>query len=78
MGVARDIRDGSLKKYLVQPLDMLGYLLSYRLAHKAAWNKALALLAANRIDDLKAQLEAIRKDKDHGFYTQAGDLLKKM
>jgi len=38
----------------------------------------LALLAANRIDDLKAQLEAIRKDKDHGFYTQAGDLLKKM
>lgn len=48
------------------------------LAHKAAWNKALALLAANRIDDLKAQLEAIRKDKDHGFYTQAGDLLKKV
>ena len=36
-GIARDIRDGSLKKYLVQPLDMLGYLLSYRLAHKAAY-----------------------------------------
>jgi ABC-2 type transport system permease protein len=36
-GIARDIRDGSLKKYLLQPLDMLGYLLSYRAAHKAAY-----------------------------------------
>lgn len=36
-GIARDIRDGSLKKYLVQPLDMIGYLLSYRVAHKAAY-----------------------------------------
>ncbi len=25
--IARDIRDGSLKKYLLQPLDMIGYLL---------------------------------------------------
>src|SRR5882762_2074634 len=23
-GIARDIRDGSLKKYLIQPLDMIG------------------------------------------------------
>jgi ABC-2 type transport system permease protein len=36
-GIARDIRDGSLKKYLVQPLDLIGYLLSYRVAHKAAY-----------------------------------------
>jgi viologen exporter family transport system permease protein len=36
-GIARDIRDGSLKKYLIQPLDMIGYLLSYRMAHKAAY-----------------------------------------
>jgi ABC-2 type transport system permease protein len=36
-GIARDIRDGSLKKYLLQPLDMLGYLVSYRAAHKAAY-----------------------------------------
>jgi ABC-2 type transport system permease protein len=36
-GITRDIRDGSLKKYLVQPLDMIGYLLSYRAAHKAAY-----------------------------------------
>jgi ABC-2 type transport system permease protein len=35
--IARDIRDGSLKKYLLQPIDMLGYLLSYRVAHKAAY-----------------------------------------
>src|SRR5437016_6211921 len=36
-GIARDIREGTLKKYLVQPLDMIGYLLCYRLAHKAAY-----------------------------------------
>jgi ABC-2 type transport system permease protein len=36
-GIARDIREGTLKKYLVQPLDMIGYLLCYRLAHKAVY-----------------------------------------
>jgi ABC-2 type transport system permease protein len=36
-GIARDIRDGSLKKYLIQPLDMIAYLLSYRAAHKVAY-----------------------------------------
>jgi ABC-2 type transport system permease protein len=36
-GITRDIRDGTLKKYLVQPLDMIGYLLSYRAAHKTAY-----------------------------------------
>jgi ABC-2 type transport system permease protein len=36
-GIARDIREGTLKKYLIQPLDMVGYLAVYRLAHKAAY-----------------------------------------
>jgi len=36
-GVARDIREGTLKKYLIQPLDLIGYLLSYRAAHKSAY-----------------------------------------
>jgi ABC-2 type transport system permease protein len=36
-GITQDIRDGSLKKYLLQPLDMIGYLLSYRAAHKVAY-----------------------------------------
>ncbi|MBV9126413.1 MAG: ABC-2 family transporter protein [Planctomycetes bacterium] len=36
-GIARDIREGTLKKYLIQPLDMIGYLVSYRAAHKAAY-----------------------------------------
>jgi ABC-2 type transport system permease protein len=36
-GIARDIRDGSLKKYLLQPIDMIAYLLSYRAAHKVAY-----------------------------------------
>jgi ABC-2 type transport system permease protein len=35
--IARDIRDGALKKYLLQPIEMLPYLLSYRAAHKAAY-----------------------------------------
>jgi ABC-2 type transport system permease protein len=37
VGVARDIRQGELKKYLVQPLDMIGWLLAYRVAHKIAY-----------------------------------------
>lgn len=36
-GIARDIREGSLKKYLLQPIDMISYLVSYRMAHKAAY-----------------------------------------
>lgn len=36
-GIARDIREGTLKKYLLQPLDLIAYLLSYRAAHKAAY-----------------------------------------
>jgi len=36
-GIAKDIREGTLKRYLVQPLNMIGYLLSYRVAHKVAY-----------------------------------------
>src|SRR5437762_230475 len=36
-GIALDIREGTLKKYLLQPLDMLGYLITYRVAHKIAY-----------------------------------------
>lgn len=36
-GIARDIRDGSLKKYLLQPINMIAYLVTYRAAHKAAY-----------------------------------------
>lgn len=36
-GIARDIREGTIKKYLLQPLDMIGYLLSYRVAHKVSY-----------------------------------------
>lgn len=42
-GISRDIRDGSLKKYLLQPLDMIGYLISYRAAHKSAYIATSAL-----------------------------------
>jgi ABC-2 type transport system permease protein len=42
-GIARDIRDGNLKKYLVQPIDMLAYLVSYRVAHKIAYIATVAV-----------------------------------
>jgi ABC-2 type transport system permease protein len=36
-GIARDIRDGTIKKYLIQPIDMLGFLMLYRVAHKLVY-----------------------------------------
>lgn len=42
-GVARDIRDGNLKRYLIQPLDFMAYLLAYRGAHKMAYIATSAL-----------------------------------
>lgn len=36
-GIARDIRDGTVKKYLIQPIDMLGFLMLNRLAHKLVY-----------------------------------------
>ncbi len=36
-GIASDVRDGSIKKYLTQPIDLLGYLFWYRVAHKLVY-----------------------------------------
>jgi ABC-2 type transport system permease protein len=36
-GIARDVRDGAVKKYLTQPIDMLGYLYWHRIAHKLVY-----------------------------------------
>jgi len=36
-GIAREIREGTLKRYMIQPVDMIGYLLCYRIAHKVAY-----------------------------------------
>lgn len=36
-GIARDVRDGTVKKYLTQPIDMLGYLFWHRVAHKVVY-----------------------------------------
>jgi ABC-2 type transport system permease protein len=36
-GIARDIRDGTIKKYLIQPIDMLGFLFLSRVAHKLVY-----------------------------------------
>ena len=42
-GVARSIRDGSIKKYLVQPVDYVSFLLAARIAHKLVYY-AVAIL----------------------------------
>jgi ABC-2 type transport system permease protein len=42
-GIARDIREGTLKKYLLQPIDLIGYLISYRVAHKVSYIISSAL-----------------------------------
>lgn len=42
-GIARDIREGTLKRYLIQPVDLIGYLLAYRVAHKVAYIVTSAL-----------------------------------
>lgn len=36
-GIANQVRDGSIKKFLTQPIDMLGYLFWHRLAHKLVY-----------------------------------------
>ena len=36
-GIARDIRDGSIKKFLIQPIDLLDYLFWHRVAHKLVY-----------------------------------------
>jgi ABC-2 type transport system permease protein len=36
-GIARQIRDGEIKKFLVQPVDLIGFLLLMRVAHKLVY-----------------------------------------
>lgn len=36
-GIARQIREGEIKKYLIQPIDMIGFMLLSRVAHKLVY-----------------------------------------
>lgn len=36
-GIAREIREGEIKRYLIQPVDLIGLLLLTRIAHKLAF-----------------------------------------
>lgn len=36
-GIARQVRSGEIKKFLIQPIDLLSFLLLSRLAHKVAY-----------------------------------------
>ncbi|HBV62538.1 MAG TPA: ABC transporter permease [Rhodopirellula sp.] len=42
-GIAREIRDGEIKRYLIQPIDLISFLLLTRIAHKMAYY-AIAIL----------------------------------
>jgi ABC-2 type transport system permease protein len=42
-GIALQIRNGEIKKYLIQPVDMVGFLLLQRLAHKLAYYSVAVL-----------------------------------
>lgn len=42
-GIALQIREGEIKRYLIQPLDLIGFLLLTRVAHKIAYY-AVAIL----------------------------------
>lgn len=42
-GIARDVREGTLKRYLLQPIDLIGYLVAYRMAHKGSYILSAAL-----------------------------------
>jgi len=41
--IAKQIREGEIKKFLVQPVDLLGYLLLSRIAHKLAYYSVATL-----------------------------------
>ncbi len=36
-GIARDVREGTIQKYLIQPIDQINYLLMTRMAHKLVY-----------------------------------------
>jgi ABC-2 type transport system permease protein len=42
-GIAAQIRSGEIKKFLIQPIDLLGFLLLGRIAHKLAYYAVAAL-----------------------------------
>ena len=42
-GIANEVRDGTVNKYLTQPVDMIGFLFWHRVAHKLAYYAMAAL-----------------------------------
>ena len=36
-GIARQVREGEIKKFMIQPIDLVGYLLLARIAHKLVY-----------------------------------------
>src|SRR5207244_10380881 len=42
-GIARDVREGTIQKYLIQPIDQINYLLMTRTAHKLVYYGVAAI-----------------------------------
>jgi ABC-2 type transport system permease protein len=43
VGIARSVRDGSVKKFLIQPVDYVSFLLAARVAHKLVYYAVAAI-----------------------------------
>ena len=48
-GIARQIRNGEIKKYLIQPIDLIGFLLLTRVAHKLVYYGVAARAVRPRV-----------------------------
>ncbi len=64
-GIATQIRNGEVRKYLVQPIDMLGFLLLGRIAHKVVYYATALLPFAARILSLPRFLHARLARRPH-------------
>ena len=65
-GIARDIRNGTVKKYLIQPIDMLGFLLLYRMAHKLVYYLVAAGAVRPGVLPLPRLLPRLARRAHHG------------
>ena len=65
-GIAREIREGTLKRYLLQPIDLIGYLLAYRVAHKVDLHHHLVYALCPALLRLPRVLRRVPRPADAG------------
>ena len=74
--IARDIRDGTIKKYLLQPVDMLSFVMMSRLAHKLVYYAVAVCSVCLGLLDLPRLLQRLAGRVDHaGLRRVAADVV---